>query len=119
MLHITPAMLECTYELLRVTPPFRRWGLPHADEVEFHVCKMKDAVADYIWWWSDGKMMLHRIRVSAQDHHKIFPLIESMAHEMCHMKQRLMNTNYASHGQVFKRLAAQVCRHHGFDKATF
>lgn len=119
MLHLTPEMLEAAYEYLRTTPPFNKWRLPDTDSIEFHVIKPRaDLLADYQWWAVDGEIAHHRIRVSVK-HGKFKELIESMAHEMCHMRQRLMNTTYATHGRVFKRLAAQVCRHHGFDEKMF
>jgi len=41
-LTLTPEMLEGAYEYLRVSPPFSRWGLPHADHVMFRVLGAKD-----------------------------------------------------------------------------
>ena len=42
-LTLTPDMLESAYEYLRVSPPFCRWGLPHADHVMFRVLRKEAA----------------------------------------------------------------------------
>ena len=41
-LTLTPEMLENAYEYLRVSPPFCRWNLPHADQAMFRVMGAKD-----------------------------------------------------------------------------
>src|SRR5215475_4729604 len=41
-LHLTPEALENAYEYLRATLPFRRWNLPHADELVFRVMGARD-----------------------------------------------------------------------------
>jgi len=105
-LHITPDLLERTYELLRHTRPFRRWKLPEADDVEFHVTRHRDRFGDC----TDGDP--YTIRISSTKHDTLATVLETMAHEMCHMRD-------ITHGKVFTRLAKQVCRHHGFDPKTF
>lgn len=103
-------MLESAYELLRTTPPFRNWRLPAVDEVAFHVTRFAhDADCHY-----DG--MNFTIRISDHKHATLRELLETMAHEMCHMRYP---NDKAHHGRLFKRLAAQTCRHHGFDPTTF
>lgn len=109
-------MIERAYELLRTTLPFRRWKLPHADDVEFHVTAHKDRYGDHISY-GGGKM--HRVRISLPANPTLRDLIETMAHEMCHMRQRRTRLKSASHGKIFQRLADLVCRHHKFDRATF
>lgn len=123
-LHLTPAMLEAAYELLRATPPFNKWRLPEADDVEFHVTIIKNAMADYHYSHCLGDPQIHKIRVHAKRHPTLRELLESMAHEMVHIYQRgtvdhVVKRRSAVHGPKFKRLAAQVCRYHGFDAATF
>src|ERR1700674_4384641 len=113
-LHLTPAMLEASYELLRTTLPFRRWKLPHADEIEFHV--------RYLTHRGDcvdlGEVNL--IRLSDKRHHTLPEVLITMAHEMCHVRQNIERPNDdAHHGAYFKKCAKQVCRHHGWDYKTF
>ena len=36
-LHLTPDILVGTYNLLRVTPPFRLWHLPEPEAISFVV----------------------------------------------------------------------------------
>lgn len=113
-MHLEPAMLEATYELLRTTLPFRRWSLPHADEVEFHVTKNLDVDGD-----CDGWSDIPIIRISAAKHGVLSSLVLTMAHEMTHLRQFIVQPNSPLHGAYFKYLAAQVCRHHGFDLKAF
>lgn len=110
-LHLTPDLIEAVYELLRATPPFRRWKLPHADDVEFHVIKSGAIDGDCAY---DGDRFT--IRLSADRHSMLASTIATMAHEMCHMRYP---RDRAHHGKLFKRLAAQVCAVHGFDPKTF
>lgn len=124
MLHLTPAMLEAAYELLRVTPPFNKWKLPEADDVEFQVKIIPDGVAEYYYSLRFRDEQDHIIAVCARGNKTMFDLLESMAHEMVHMHQRgpvdrQVMRRSAVHGVKFKRLAAQVCRVHGFDEARF
>lgn len=115
-LHLTPEMLEAAYELLRATPPFNKWKLPHADEVEFHVYKKPKVLGDHFVW--NDRRDQHVIRINFQHNTTLAVLHETMAHEMCHMHE-FRKYKRTAHGRIFKRLAAQVCRHHGFTLETF
>lgn len=112
-LHLTPAMLESTYELLRVTPPFRGWKLPEADDVAFSVTRARDRFADYEF------CRTHHIRVSQYKQRQLGTLLATMAHEMCHMRQKLTRCRDQDHGTAFHALADQVCKYHGFDRGAF
>lgn len=113
-LHLTPEMLRASYEYLRATPPFRRWGLPPADEIEFHVTRHKDKAGECES--SGGQEPV--IRISSQLIGWTQSLMETMAHEMIHLHLDRRGER-ASHGASFKRTAAQVCRRHGFDPKLF
>lgn len=116
MLHPTPDMLEAIYELLRMTPPFRGWKLPHADDVEFHVRKMKGQTqADCCW---NGNR--HVIRIASNKHATLAATIATMAHEMVHLHlDRAYPNDRAHHGRRFNRLADLVCKRHTFDRGQF
>lgn len=119
-MHLTPEMLESAYNFLLTTRPFRAWKLPESDDVEFHVDGCFPAYADHTWY-ANG---LHRVRVSRRKHATPLELLASVAHEMVHIHQRRgerisHKKHTAPHGSKFKRLAAQVCKHHGFNPATF
>lgn len=115
-LHLTHAMLAQAYELLRATPPFRGWKLPPAEEVEFHVTASVADHADYCNL-QDGR---HRIRVSYKRHKTLRSLIETMAHEMIHMRERQLKLRWdVAHGATFQRLADRICALHGFDRGSF
>lgn len=117
MLHLTPAMLEGTYELLRLTAPFKAWKLPHADELEFRVTNHADRFGHYDD--KDGKGWPD-ISISARHVKNLKTLTEVMAHEMVHIRQSQGTISpVMDHGREFMRLADQVCRRHGFDRAVF
>lgn len=113
MLHVTPEMVEATYELLKLTKPFRGWKLPAADEVVFSVMWTERFSADYAF--ENGR---HHIRVSGKKHRTLGSLIPTVAHEMCHMRDELKCVR-SHHGASFKRMADQVCRYHHFDRGQF
>ena len=116
MLHLTTDMCAAAYELLRVTPPFRRCKLPPADEVSFVVLWTDKCGADY-FRLKDGT---HRIRVNGKWHGSLPGLIQTMAHEMTHMMVDLAcPSDQAHHGKRWTAAAVRVCRFHVFDHKRF
>lgn len=112
-LHITPEMIERTYELLRVTPPYNRWKLPPGEEVEFGVMNCAFPGGDCLT--ENGKT---RIRISTRRIGRLHNLVEYVAHEMVHMHIQRKGIR-TEHGREFKAAAKVVCRHHGFDPKLF
>lgn len=115
-LRLTPDMLEAAYELLRTTPPFKGWRLPSADDVEFHVTRHQNRYADYEF---DKLRKVHIVRVSQVKNVRLDKLLETLAHEMIHMRQFLSGKREADHGALFQREANRICNTHGFDRAIF
>jgi len=121
-MHLTPVMLERSYEYLRATPPFNRLRMPSADAVQFAVVKSKPKNPFY------GRAELDRknpalVEICCANVKTTFDLISTMAHEMVHVHLRetspRLKNPYAPHGRKFQTLAAAVCRQHGFDPKTF
>jgi hypothetical protein len=113
--NITPDILHWAYEYLRHTPPFRRWGLPEADEVEFHVTRSQEARGHCQQAGAAGAAV---IAVSQALVVRTQRLIETVAHEMIHLYLDRRGVKSA-HGAEFKKCAAAVCREHGFDPGDF
>jgi len=115
-LHLTPDIVIAAYELLRTTPPFRGWRLPHADEVRFRIVADRGAYGTHRVDASG-----HEISISHRNAHHIDTLLRVMAHEMCHMQEiRLgFKRNDVVHGALFQRLADKVCKYHNFDRGAF
>lgn len=114
-MHLTPATLEAAYELLRATPPFKGWRMPEADEVEFVVSRT--AALGSAGRTAGGQRY---IAISGARHAHLATLLPTMAHEMVHLHdQSTGGRDDVEHGATFRRLAAQVCRHHGFDPKWF
>lgn len=112
-----PAQLAAMYDCLRAFPPFDRWKLPLADEVEFAV-----ASSPGYYGWHERKAGTHRIVMSHANIGRFDTLAMFMAHEMIHLYQAERGTTprgNASHNAEFRRLAARVCSIHGFDPKVF
>lgn len=115
-LRLTPEALRAAYEFLRGMPPFNRWRLPAPDYISFEVTS---STIDHGIYHApkDGP---HRIKISGAVNGHTATLLMTMAHEMVHLYQQVSGTaTRAQHNAQFKRLAAQVCRHHGFDPKAF
>ena len=109
-LTLTPDMLESTYEYLRVSPPFCRWGLPHADHVMFRVLGAKDRYGHF-----RGRHRKARgddfseIAISAGLVKTTDLLLSTMAHEMIHLHQHEKGgCTRGPHNAHFRRLAARA-----------
>lgn len=118
-LPLTPEMLAAAYELLRTTPPFARWKLPHCSALKFIVSKRPSEFARYYFW--EGQ---HHIEVSIHGVGHTRTLIEKMAHEMIHLYLQIKGWESKSkspnvHNAKFRKFAAQFCRWHGFDLKGF
>jgi len=112
-LRLTPDMLAAGYEFLRTTEPFRRWRLPHSDEVGFHVMRRAISSADF-----GVEAGLPFIRVNESHNGHAATLLASLAHEMIHLRQHLTGDREL-HGPRFRRMATRVCIAHGFDPKIF
>ena len=112
-LRLTPDLLAAGYDFLRVSDPFRRWKLPHSDELGFHVVRNAGLSADF--GVEDG---IPFIRVSEASNGHTATLLSSIAHEMIHLRQHLTDDREL-HGPRFQRIAARICAVHGFDPKIF
>ena len=118
-LHLTPDCLENAYEYLRTTPPFRRMNLPHADNLVFRVMGARDRFGHF-----RGRVKsipdLNEIGVSVRSVNSTDLLMATMAHEMIHLYQHENGSaTRNAHNAEFERIAARVCRIHGFDRESF
>lgn len=117
-LKLSPEILAAAYDYLALTEPFKNWNLLPSDEVTFKVSRSKDFLARYTYWLESEKQ---QIEVSEYHVKRTDTLISSMAHEICHMHERLsgMCSPKQEHSKVFEKLAARVCKVHGWDPALF
>lgn len=117
-LRLTTENLPAAYEFLRACEPFCKWGLPHADEVEFTVGRRRDRFGHMR---GDVRSLGAEIMVSEAIVGSVGRLVETMAHEMIHLRQhrRGTETSGTQHNAEFKRLAASVCRSMMFDPKAF
>jgi len=111
-LTITPELLAAAYEYLRVSKPFCRWKLPHADEIQFHVIRAKDKHGDY------SKNIDHIIRVSESTIGHTDGLMKVLAHEIIHLHQCELGDS-ANHNPEFTKCAKSICKEHGWSLKDF
>ena len=97
--------------MLKLTRPFNRWNLPDSCNVKFHVLKTEGHSGDH---FRDEKGVDH-IRLSEKKHATLNTIIQTVAHEMCHMKDETK----AMHGKRWHKLADSVCKYHGFYRGQF
>lgn len=111
---ITRSVMANVYEMLRGVEPFKKWRLPHESNITFSFLDTNQFYGDYIE--IDGRP---RIRIASLVK-SLDKLIETISHEMCHMKLDLAGRDDGmEHGPAFKRLAKEVCNHLGFDLKEF
>src|ERR1700753_3934956 len=113
-LHLTPDCLENAYEYLRGTLPFRRMNLPHADNLVFRVMGARDRFGHF-----RGRIKsmpdLNEIAASVRGGKSTALLMATIAHEMMHLYQHENGSSTgSSRNAEFERIAARVCRIHGF-----
>lgn len=118
LLHLTPEMLESQYELLKLTPPFRGWKLPPADDIIFKIINWKDREAHFVVRKGGGEP---EIAISTHYVKTLNQLAQCLAHEMIHlhMDRKKMHPGPTAHNWRFKRFAKTVCRTHGWDLEGF
>lgn len=118
-LPLTPETLAAAYDYLCTTPPFNKWNLPDSEDVKFTVNKkLKNKFAQYQW---TGEQ--HSIAISAASNGHTSTLLENLGHEMIHLYLEHMGWesrgNESVHNAAFRKFAARVCKHHGFDPKAF
>lgn len=118
MTRVTPTRqrMAATYELLRSFPPFSKWNLPPADLVVFGVTRVPSDRGSQ-------RTTVGKHHIWMNTHTTLARFVETMAHEMCHMRESVSGVQCATdtyrHGEYFNRLAKQVCRQLGFNLETF
>lgn len=114
-LQFTPYTLRQAYKFLDATAPFKNWNLPDADDVVFRVVKDQTLRG---WYRRRPK---HTIAISTGCVGHTYSLIQTMAHEMIHVYEEHAGICKANveHSAAFKKLAARVCKEHGFDPKMF
>lgn len=117
MLFITIPMVRAAYTLLSVTPPFRHWKLPPADQVIFFITRSTTVSGDY-HRRRNGK---HVIRVSGLRHGSLEALLKTVAHEMIHLHEEGYDSARCDvqHSWLFRRWAKIVCNWHRWDLNEF
>lgn len=115
-LRLTPEMLARCYDFVCSTQPFDKWNMPDSDDIRFFVVKTP-TLRGFYRRDANG----HSISISKNVIGHSPSLVAVMAHEMIHLHQAILGweTPGAQHNAAFNRLAASVCKYHGFDPKLF
>ncbi len=110
-LHVTPHIIRAAYDMLLVTPPFQKWKLPPGESIVFRATPGRDWAGQF----------LHsplEIGVAVNQCGQLTTLLPLLAHEIVHLRQHLLGSP-VTHGALFRKLASQICRNHGWDLKAF
>ena len=106
--------LRACYDFLSETLPFKHWNLPDGEDVEFRVVRDPS-----LFGWHMLENGRHVIGISMTTVRHTDTLIRTMAHEKVHVHEHRSGPCRLGHSRAFRRWAAQVCKHHGFDPGAF
>ncbi len=110
-LPLTPELLAATYDLLLLTPPFKRWKMPPSSEIAFIITQSINT--------RGAAYGVGKIDISGRNVGRLDNLMSTMSHEMVHIYNHSKGHIRAAHGAEFQRCAKLVCKHHGFDLKMF
>ncbi len=112
---ISRAVVEQAYDLLCETTPFLKWNLPPAEAIYFIITRSTKFRGEY-----EFRFGQHYISVSGKCHETLDSLLQTIAHEMCHMIEKITGVrDDVQHGKSFQLLADQVCKAHVWDRGMF
>lgn len=114
-MNLTPQILQSSYKLLIKTHPFNRWKLPEISLIKFRINKSTTEFGSYTYYTDNT----HLIILSSEKIGRFETLLPTLAHEIVHMRLRTIGKGNALHGKQFQKLAALVCKHHGWDIKGF
>lgn len=113
--HLTPDLMASTYDMVRLSPPYKAWRLPDSDDLGFYVLTTPRIHGDC--GFENGRIF---IRLSTALVGCTMNLIATMAHEMIHTEQfRRGDKHPSGHNAFFNSAADRACAWHGFDRKTF
>lgn len=110
---ITTEDITRAYEYLIQHKPFNGWALPESSEIKFKIIRSDMRMGEY-------DIDPHTIMVSSRSCHNWLSVLETVAHEICHMQCELLDHfKHYEHDKHFKRLARQVCTAFGWKLEEF
>lgn len=108
---LTPQRLAIWYDALRQMPPFSRWRLPVADDVEFRTPMRYDIFGEHV---SDPQNGVCVITVSIAMNGHLDTVLRTLAHEMGHAAEVVAGRRM-THGPHFRRRMLAVGASLGWD----
>ena len=94
-------------------PPFDKWEMPHEFRIKISVSRSNRACGSY-----DNDP--HRITISKEQCKNLCDVLETMAHEMVHLKLEIDgDPGHSEHGGKFYETMDTVCDIFGWKKERF
>ncbi len=115
-MNIKPQEVAAAYEFLLQLTPFNRWNLPETDGVEFRTDMRKNVLGEHNY--RARKRLPPLIRMSLRCNGHLISVLQTVAHEMCHLAQ-VVNGEREGHQETFAKRASAVCREFGWDERAF
>jgi hypothetical protein len=98
------------YSMLRKLPPFNKWNLPLASQIQFIVEEDEECMGEF-----DVKPLRIKVSTATQEHFE--NVVRTLCHELVHMKLYLDGkANYHHHDKTFKKHTEQIANVFGYDK---
>lgn len=111
--NITPTQIQRAYEFLSTLPPFHKWHLPASAGIIF-----KTTRSSMVFGTFDVDPPV--ITISTVMCKNMQDVLETLAHEMAHLKlERKGASSHAEHDDEFKLLAKEVCDVWGWKESKF
>jgi predicted SprT family Zn-dependent metalloprotease len=105
--------MAAVYDCLRAFPPFAGWNLPTSSEIAFKVTLSQDTFGTF-----ELRCEKPHIEISTLIVTNWHMLVETMAHEMIHLRQCRMG-RAVDHDVEWQKLATRVCREFGWQRQGF
>jgi predicted SprT family Zn-dependent metalloprotease len=116
-MNVTSRDVQAAYDFLCRLAPFNKWGLPDARKVKFSISRVPDEIG--------ACHISNEFSISLNDdmHLTLVQLLETVAHEMIHVKQQMLgklpDDPSKHHNATYRRMRKQVCLQFGFDVQRF
>jgi len=112
-INLNTEMLAHCFDMLAATPFISKWNLPHSDDIKFKLVSRKRFFGRYIY---DGGN--HTIEISTKSVGTFQTLILTMAHEMIHLHQSMLDIPVADDA-TFEGFAEALCKELELDRLAF
>jgi hypothetical protein len=113
---LSPKILKNVYLMLLACKPFNDYkSMPPADNIRFVVNSDPDTMGTYLY--DEDEAPSHVITISKERCGHLNTVIQTMAHEMIHLKRHKTKA-WDQHDDKFRKYAKDIADELGFDPAS-